>query len=395
MKVVDVRTHVLLDPGYDPGATSSAQDTIVVEVVTDEGIVGIGETDLNAWIARACIEAPATHTMDRGLKQMLIGRDPLEPERIWDDLYVGSAMSGRRGAVVHALGALDIALWDICGKARGVPCWQLWGEAQRTELTPYASLQPEVGSVDAFVDSMVGWARRAKETGFRACKVEASFSGPYVHKGLVAPDERITEVVAAVRAAVGPEMAIMLDVQYAFDSVERALRTAESCAGLDVFFLETPLWTDDVAGYAELSARSPVPIAAGEWLSTRHDFEVLIDQGGVHVAQPDVGRVGGLTEARRVCELAAARGRLIVPHAWKTGISVAVAAHLAMVTPHMPFFEFLPAELCESRLRKELTVDELVFENGTLRPPAKQGLGVELDRDALEEFAAAAEAATR
>jgi L-alanine-DL-glutamate epimerase-like enolase superfamily enzyme len=393
MRVVDVRTHVLLDPGYDPDATSSAQDTIVVEVVTDEGIVGIGETDLNAWIARACVEAPGTHTMDRGLKQMLIGRDPLEPERIWQDLYVGSAMSGRRGAVVHALGALDIALWDICGKVRSVPCWQLWGEAQRTELTPYASLQPEVESFAAYVDSMVGWATRAKAMGFQACKLEATFSGPYVHKGLVGPDERITEVVAAVRAAVGPEMTIMVDVQYAFDSVERALRVAESWEGLDVFFLETPLWSDDVAGYAELSARSPVRIAAGEWLSTRHDFEVLIDQGGVHVAQPDIGRVGGFSEARRVCDLAAVRGRLIVPHAWKTGISVAVAAQLAMVTPHMPFFEFLPAELCESRLRKELTVDELMFENGTLRPPARPGLGIELDRDALAFFTNAAQTA--
>jgi L-alanine-DL-glutamate epimerase-like enolase superfamily enzyme len=393
MRVVDVRTHVLLDPGYDPDATSSAQDTIVVEVVTDEGIVGIGETDLNAWIARACVEAPGTHTMDRGLKQMLIGRDPLEPERIWQDLYVGSAMSGRRGAVVHALGALDIALWDICGKVHGVPCWQLWGEAQRTELTPYASLQPEVESFAAYVDSMVGWATRAKAMGFQACKLEATFSGPYVHKGLVGPDERVTEVVAAVRAAVGPEMTIMVDVQYAFDSVERALRVAESWEGLDVFFLETPLWSDDVAGYAELSARSPVRIAAGEWLSTRHDFEVLIDQGGVHVAQPDIGRVGGFSEARRVCDLAAARGRVIVPHAWKTGISVAVAAQLAMVTSHMPFFEFLPAELCESRLRKELTVDELMLENGTLRPPARPGLGIELDRDALAFFTDAAQAA--
>jgi L-alanine-DL-glutamate epimerase-like enolase superfamily enzyme len=276
---------------------------------------------------------------------------------------------------------------------RSVPCWQLWGEAQRTELTPYASLQPEVESFAAYVDSMVGWATRAKAMGFQACKLEATFSGPYVHKGLVGPDERVTEVVAAVRAAVGPEMTIMVDVQYAFDSVERALRVAESWEGLDVFFLETPLWSDDVAGYAELSARSPVRIAAGEWLSTRHDFEVLIDQGGVHVAQPDIGRVGGFSEARRVCDLAAARGRVIVPHAWKTGISVAVAAQLAMVTSHMPFFEFLPAELCESRLRKELTVDELMFENGTLRPPARPGLGIELDRDALAFFTNAAQTA--
>jgi L-alanine-DL-glutamate epimerase-like enolase superfamily enzyme len=390
VKVVDVRTHVLLDPGYDVNATSSAQDTIVVEVVTDEGIIGIGETDLNAWIARACIEAPGTHTMDRGLKQMLIGKDPLDPERMWEELYIGSAMSGRRGAVVHAIGALDMALWDICGKAQGVPCWKLWGETQRVELAPYASLQPEVESFDAYVESMVAWASRACEIGFRACKIETGFSGPYAHKGLLGPDEWITEVVTEVRKAVGQEMTIMVDVQYAFDTVERVLSLIESWDGLDVFFIETPLWTDDIRGYAELSALSPVPIAAGEWLSSRHEFEVLLDAGGVQVAQPDIGRVGGFTEALRVCELARARDRLIVPHAWKTGISAAAAAQLAMVTPHMPFFEFLPAELCESRLRKELTIDELVFENGALPIPQRPGLGVKLNRDALEGFAEAA-----
>jgi L-alanine-DL-glutamate epimerase-like enolase superfamily enzyme len=389
VKVVDVKTHVLLDPGYDPGATSSAQDTIVVEVITDEGLVGIGETDLNAWVARAFIEAPATHTMDRGLKEQLIGRDPLDPEAIWEDLYVGTAMTGRRGAGINAIGALDIALWDICGQAAGKPCWQLWTETARETLTPYASLQPEVSSFDAYVESMVGWGMRAKELGFRAAKCEATFSGPYVHKGLYGDDDQVIEVVTAVRKAVGPDMALMVDVQYAFDSVERALRCAEALAGLDVFFLETPLWVDDLDGYAELQRRSPVRIAQGEWLSTRHEFEDLIATG-IAVVQPDIGRVGGLTEARRVCELAGAAGRLVVPHAWKTGISVAVAAHLAMATPHMPFFEFLPAELCESRLRKELTRDELVFEGGTLAPPQRPGLGIDLDRDALEEFEAAA-----
>ena len=394
MKVVDVHTHVLLDPGFDPGATSSAQDTIVVEVVTDEGIVGVGETDLNAWVARAFIEAPGTHTMDRGLRSILIGRDPLEVEAIWDDLYVGTAMTGRRGGGVNAIGALDIALWDICGQAAGKPCWQLWAETGPDVLTPYASLQPEVGSFEAYVESMVTWGRRAKELGFKAAKCEATFSGPYAHRGLSEPDERVIEVVAAVRDAVGAEIELMVDVQYAFDSVERAVRCADALAELDVFFLETPLWVDDLAEYADLQRRTSMRIAQGEWLSTRHEFAALIDTG-IAVVQPDIGRVGGITEARRVCDMAAAAGRLVVPHAWKTGISVAVAAHLAMVTPNMPFFEFLPAELCESRLRKELTNDELVFVDGTLRPPARPGLGIELDRDALEEFAAAALAVAR
>jgi L-alanine-DL-glutamate epimerase-like enolase superfamily enzyme len=110
----------------------------------------------------------------------------------------------------------------------------------------------------------------------------------------------------------------------------------------------------------------------------------------VHVVQPDIGRVGGLSEALEVTRMAAERDLLVVPHAWKTGISVAAAAHLATVTPHMPFFEFLPAELCESRLRKELTVDELVFDSGRLGIPERPGLGIELNRDAVEEFAEAA-----
>jgi L-alanine-DL-glutamate epimerase-like enolase superfamily enzyme len=390
MRISDVRTHVLLDPAYDVGATSSAQDTVVVEIETDEGLVGIGETDLNAWIARACIEAPGTHTMDRGLKTMLLGRDPLDPEAIWQELYVGTAMTGRRGALINAIGAIDIALWDIAGKAAGVPSWRLLGEQAHEALTPYASLQPEVTSLDAYVTSMTSWATRARALGFTAAKLEATFDGPYAHKGLRGPDEWVVEVVRAVREAAGPEMTLMVDVQYAFDSVERALAAAEAIAPYDVFFLETPLWVDDLAGYAELARRSPVRIAQGEWLTTRFEFQALIEGGCVQVAQPDIGRVGGLTEARRVARMAAEHGLLVVPHAWKTGISVAVAAHLAMVTPQMPFFEFLPAELCESRLRKELVHDELVYRDGKLGVPSRPGLGFELNRDALEEFSEAA-----
>jgi L-alanine-DL-glutamate epimerase-like enolase superfamily enzyme len=390
MRIVDVRTHVLLDPALDVGATSSAQDTIVVEVVTDEGIVGIGETDLNAWIARACIEAPGTHTMDRGLKTMLIGCDPLDPAAVWEELYVGSAMTGRRGALINAIGALDIALWDIAGQAAGVPTWQLLGEAAHEHLTPYASLQPEVSSFDAYLESMVSWATTARDIGFRAAKLEATFSGPYAHKGLRGPDEWIEEVVRAVRQAAGPDMTLMVDVQYAFDTVARALRTAEAIAPYDVFFLETPLWVDDLDGYAELRRCSPVRIAQGEWLTTRHEFAALLQRGCVDVAQPDIGRVGGLTEARRVAQMAAQHDLLVVPHAWKTGISIAVAAQLATVTAQMPFFEFLPAALCESRLRQELVHDTLVFDEGRLALPAAPGLGIELDPRALQEFGAAA-----
>jgi L-alanine-DL-glutamate epimerase-like enolase superfamily enzyme len=391
MKITGIDCHVLLDPGFDPDATSSNQDDIVVEVHTDEGITGIGETDLNAWVARACIEAPATHTMDQGLGHTLIGMDPLDPVAVWDTLYVATAMTGRRGALVHALGAVDMALWDICGKAAGVPTWQLLGDQARDSFRPYASLLPRShGNWDEFSQTLVDQAAWAKGLGFRAAKLEVLLTGPYAHSGLSEPDERILETIAGVRREVGSDFVIMVDVAYAWSSVERALEVIETWAEWDVFFVETPLWTDDLDGYSELARRSPIKIAAGEWLSTRFEFLDLMDRGGVHVAQPDVGRVGGLTEARRVCDLAAERGRLIVPHGWKTGITVAATAHLAAVTPHMPFFEYVPQQVAESRLRRELVVDEVALVDGELTLPKRPGLGLELNRDVLEEFERAA-----
>lgn len=387
MRITDIECHVLLVPDLRKDATSSAQDDIVVLIHTDEGITGIGETDVNPWIARACIEAPGTHTMGLGLKEMLLGENPLEPERLWEKLYVGSAMNGRRGAVICAIGALDMALWDIRGKAAGKPCWQLLGEKQKDHIVPYASLQPTGSSFAEYRDSLVAWAVRAKQLGFRAGKMEVTLSGPYNHSGLWEPDERMTEVVAACRRAVGKDFVMMVDVQYTWSDADTALRTLRDWREFDLFFVETPLAIDNLAGYARLARDAPMPIAAGEWQNTRFEFADLMDVGMVDVAQPDVGRVGGLTEARRVCQMAAERGRTIVPHCWKTGIGIAASAHLAAVTAHCPYIEFLPAELCDSLLRKELVEDELrINQRGVIPLPAQPGLGIEINPGALKKF---------
>jgi L-alanine-DL-glutamate epimerase-like enolase superfamily enzyme len=390
LKITRIDCHVLLDPAFDIGSTSSAQDDIVVEIHTDEGLTGIGETDVNPWIARACIEAPGTHTMGLGLAEMLLGQDPLHVEAHWERLYVGSAMNGRRGAVINAMGALDIALHDLRGKALGKPCYELLGGAPRQFITPYASLQPEVSDFERYKSSLVEWAQEARQRGFRAAKLEVTPTGPYAHKGLRASHQRMTEAIAAVREAVGPSFVLMVDVQYAFPDATTCLATIREWESLDLYFVETPLPADDLEGYARLSAEQPIPIAAGEWLATRFEFLDLMDRGKVSVVQPDVGRVGGLTEARRVCNLARERGLKVVPHLWKTGISIAAAAHLAAVTPHLEFIEFLPRELCESNLRKELVADELRMVDGVIPLPTRPGLGIELDRDALKRFKEAA-----
>src|SRR3569623_761524 len=189
MKITRIDCHVLLGPEFDPQACSSAQDDLVVEIHTDEGLVGVGETDTNPWIARECIRARGTHCMGYGLSEMLIGSDPLQPEAIWQKLYSGSKMSGRRGALICALGAIDMALWDIWGQALGVPIYQLLGGAVKESVTPYASLLPTGNTLGEFQTSLLDKVRRARAQGFKAAKLEVCLSGPYSHNGLQESDD--------------------------------------------------------------------------------------------------------------------------------------------------------------------------------------------------------------
>jgi L-alanine-DL-glutamate epimerase-like enolase superfamily enzyme len=386
MRITGIDCHVLLQPDFDAGSTSSAQDDFVVEVHTDEGVSGIGESDINPWIARACVEAPGTHTMGLGIRELLLGADPLAIDDLWRRLYVGTAMNGRRGAVIHAIGAIEMALHDLRGKALGKPCHELLGGARVDAITPYASLQPEVSDFVAYRDSLVAWAVRAKAAGFRAVKTEVTLTGPYAHKGLAGTWDQATEVVAAVRAALGPETVLMVDVQYAFADIDTALGVLREWAAFDLCFVEAPLWPDDLAGYRRLVDEQPTPIATGEWLATRHEFAELIARARPQVVQPDVGRVGGLGEALAVCDLAVATGLTVVPHLWKTGISIAAAAHLAAARPEVAYIEFLPRDLCEAGLRKDLTTEDLTMIDGRILLPTRPGLGVEIDRGALDRY---------
>jgi L-alanine-DL-glutamate epimerase-like enolase superfamily enzyme len=388
MRIVDVKCHELVEPGRDATATSSAQDTIVVEVIADDGTVGIGETDLNPVVARACIEAPSSHSMAFGLRDLVHDQDPLDIEALWQRLYVGSAMTGRRGAGINAIGAIDLALHDLRGKLLGRPAWQELadgdGAAPRAHIRPYASLQPDEGEIDRYAEALVVDARAAVASGFAAAKLSLTFAGPYAHKGIRVPWSRATELLAEVRAAVGPEFTIMVDVQYAFASVSEALGVLADWEPYDLFFVETPLWVDDLDGYATLSREQPIAIAMGEWLTTHHEFAALLERGCVSVVQPDIGRVGGLTEAVRVAKLAADAGATVVPHLWKTGISIAAALHFAAVTPHCPFIEFLPST--NGGLRRELLTTDFEISGGSVAVPTAPGLGVELDRDAMSRF---------
>jgi L-alanine-DL-glutamate epimerase-like enolase superfamily enzyme len=387
MKITDIECFVLLVPDYRADACSSAQDDLVVKIHTDEGLVGIGETDTNPWVARAMIEAPGTHVMGFGLKEMLIGADPRDVEGLWQRMYTGSAMTGRRGLGICAIGALDMALWDLRGKIEGKPCWQLLGGAAQPAITPYASLLPEGDTLAEYGDSLVERAVEAKRLGFRAVKLEVCIKGPYSHNSIqVEDDAEIAAIVRACRQAIGRGMTVMVDVAYCWPDWKAALRAIEMFADEDIYFVETPLPSDDLEGYARLAAACDVRIAAGEWLNTRFEFLEYIERDGLDVVQPDVGRVGGLTEARRVANIARDRGLVVVPHCWKSAIGIAASVHLAAISPSCAFVEYLPAALAESRLRRDLVLDEPALVDGRLPLPDRPGLGVTLNEAALVEF---------
>ncbi len=392
MKIADIICTVLAVPDCNADACDSAQDTIVVEVISDEGVTGIGEVDANPWVIKSLIEAPGSHIMSLGLTELMIGQDPLQPVALWDRLYTFSAMTGRRGAGICAIGALDMAVWDLYGKAVGKPVWELLGGARQESITPYASLLPSGRTLKEYRTSLLAKAKWARDYGFQAAKMEVCVKGPYSHNLLKEGDEAIIELVSACRETVGPGMTMMVDVAYAWSDWKEALGVMKRLEPLDLFFVETPLPSDDLDGYARLADATSIRIAAGEWLTTRFEFADLMDRGRVDVAQVDVGRVGGLTEARRVAEMARDRGKLIVPHCWKTGIGVAATAHLAAASPNCRFIEFLPPVVAESALRRDLVEEELHLNEGKLALPGRPGLGISLNASTMRDFASAADA---
>jgi L-alanine-DL-glutamate epimerase-like enolase superfamily enzyme len=386
VRITDVRGHVLVAPDSDDSLTSSAQDSFLVVVETDAGVTGVGEADVNPWIAQACLVAPGTHTMGRSLRELLLGQDPWESDALWQRMYVGSAMNGRRGAVIHAMSAVDMALWDLKGKLVGRPVHELLGGPVHGGVRPYASLQPAGTSFEDYRDSLCDWAARACELGFQAVKAEITMNGPYAHSGLHESYDRHTEVVAAVRATIGPDVVLMVDVQYLWPDADTALSVLRDWEAFDPYMIETPLWSDDLDGYARLAEATSIPVAAGEWLATRWEFEALMDRGRIAIAQPDVGRVGGFTEAMVVARMAEERGLTIIPHCWKTGVSSAATAHFAFATAACAFIEYLPPQLCLETLRKELAQDNVRIEDGVIVPPDAPGLGIDVDWDAVRRY---------
>jgi|TARA_B100001964_G_C14243956_1_gene606477 L-alanine-DL-glutamate epimerase-like enolase superfamily enzyme len=387
MKITKVECFALLIPDFDADACSSAQDNLVVKIHTDQDLFGIGETDTNPWGVKAIIESPGTHAIGRGMTETLIGKDPTNVEGIWHELYEKTMMTSRRGLGICAIGAIDMALWDLCGKIYGQPTWKLLGGSVRDYIVPYASLLPEGDNLKDYSDSLVKKVVKAKELGFRAAKLEICIKGPYSHNNIqIEDDNEFAKMVHRCRQLVGEDMTLMADVAYAWQDWKSALRALEMVSQDDLYFIETPIRIDDLEGMAKLSAATPIRVATGEMLQTRFECMETIEKGRVDVIQPDVGRVGGLTEAKRVAQFAEDKGILVVPHCWKSAIGIAASVHLSAISPTCTFIEFLPRELAESQLRKDLVTNEHKVKDGLIGLPTTPGLGIDINEDKLSEF---------
>ncbi|KUO48803.1 MAG: mandelate racemase [Desulfitibacter sp. BRH_c19] len=369
MKITDVEILVLRLPNLEIKGDGS-QDAVIVRIHTDEGIIGVGEADSSPYIVNAIINTPSSHSASRGIKEVLIGEDPLEIELLWEKLYKETIYYGRRGVGIHALSAIDIALWDIAGKYYGVPICKLLGGCYRNKVKAYSSvLMPE----DEY--------EVEKKAAYFA---EQGYLGLKFGWGALGKDDKLDiKLVKAVRRAIGDTLSLQIDIGMEWKTAAHAIEMCRRMEEFNLFWIEEPLSPDDIEGYRKLKEKVYQNIAAGEELTTRFEFWNLMDQGKVDIIQPDISRCGGITEAKRIAQLAEFKSTMLVPHGFSTGILVAASLHFLAAQPNGELMEFCRSG---SPLNSDLLVEPIKFEDGHLSIPTGSGLGIELNEEVLNKY---------
>jgi L-alanine-DL-glutamate epimerase-like enolase superfamily enzyme len=348
----------------------SGQDALIVKVSTNAGITGFGEVDSHPLAVKGCIEGPFSHTATTGLAQVLLGEDPFATEYLWNKMYRANIYSGRRGIAIHAMSGIDLALWDIKGKALGMPIWKLLGGGFTRSLRPYASSL--FGATPAETGDR---ARRFAAQGFTAIKFGWDPMGKDAKTDLA--------LVREARAGLGPDLDLMIDAGLVYDA-KTAIQRARAFEEFNPFWFEEPLMPDDYEGYGRLSAATSLRIAAGEEESERRSFLQLMDVGKIDVVQVDLTRCGGFTEAMKIASLAADRGLPVVNHGFTTYLNVAAALHfLASVPNTLGLLEFVAEE--GTTLRHAIS-EPIRAVDGRVAVPEAPGLGLELNEEGIDRF---------
>ncbi|MBN2335732.1 mandelate racemase/muconate lactonizing enzyme family protein [Candidatus Bathyarchaeota archaeon] len=360
MKITDIRTIPLQIPLKESDPVSAFPNRrrthIIVEVSTDEGITGYGESIPYSY-------GSVGGYIEQQLKPLLLGEDPMHVERLWNKAYRVSFGHGTKGNSIHALSAVEVALWDIIGKARKLPVYEMIGGLCRDKVKAYASLMEyrkpeEVGRIS------VRWV----EEGYKAVKI---------HQGR----KDAVESVKAVRDAVGDDVQVMLDVNGAW-SPQEALKNARELEMYDLTWLEEPIWpVDDYSSLAWLRSKTDIPIAGGENEFTHYGFRELITKGAVDIVQPDVIMTGGIMVCRKIFALAEAWNLQVATHSFFFGPGIPASVHLSLSNMKSEWVEInavpLEAYFIEPAYRPV---------NGYVTAPKKPGLGFEIDWDVVKKY---------
>ena len=391
MKIVGVRTIplevTLPQPVFDANYQMTTKPALLVEVETDQGLTGLGES--------AHFGGPMLSTatvIERELGPELLGEDPRDIERLWELMHQRAYKHARGGLVVAAISGIDIALWDLRGKMAGLPLWRLLG-GYRRRVPAYATggFYAEGKDIAALRAEMRGYVRH----GFRAVKmkvgrnsdVEGSPLRAMAHQGVceVSLAEDLARV-RAVREEIGPHVRLMVDVNGAWD-VPTAVKMARALEPLDVYWYEEPVSPDDIAGSAEVAGKTSIPVAGYETCTYgKVGFRDYMDARAIHFVQPDVAWAGGLTESLKIAHMAQARNLPLAPHIHGSAVAVAAAVHLlgAIANGSMAEMVFPAHPLMADLVREPLTVDA----TGHLELGDRPGLGLELNAAVVARYRA-------
>ena len=374
MKITSIQTHTLEAALQQNFAYSqweySRRSTMLVEISTDEGIHGWGEAYGPA--------KPAASAIADFFAPLLLGRDPRDTESLWHFLYARSIDYGQKGSMLAAISALDIACWDIKARAAGLPLYRLLGAAE-TERVPCYATGFYFGGPEPLEHKFEREAALYLERGFRAAKMKVGL-------GL----ERDAELVAVVRAALGPKVRLMIDANHAYDP-PAAIALARRVERHDIFWFEEPVSPLDVEGYLAVKGATSIPLAGGECEYTRFGFEPLLRRRAVDYAQPDLCACGGISEGLKIATLASTYNIHLTPHAWGSSIGQAAALHFYAARPRHPGSltpedKMIECDQTENPFRTEIVQTPIRFAGGEWYLPEGPGLGVEVCKEALGRF---------
>lgn len=372
MKITSVEA-IGLSTGTERNVADGTQDALLLLVHTDEGLTGIGEADTSPHVGRAVLEAPVSGDKCQGLAAQLVGEDPFDREKIWSKCFYRSYKYGRMGAALNVMSGLDIALWDLAGKATGRPLYQLLGGSVRKEVAAYSSVlfpdDPE------HLEDVRHKAQAAMDAGFTGIKYGWGSFGYDRHRDFA--------LVEAAREIIGPDTALMIDVGMRWDA-RTGIDRINQLRSLDPYWFEEPCFADEYETYAAIADAVPwARIVGGEQEYNRWGFRRLMEWGRVSGIQPDLARNGGITETLKVAAIAQERGIPIHLHGWSTNILVAANLHFIAAAPNCAWLEYNTGD---SPLRWELTREQFPLQNGMVRVPEGPGLGITLDPDAIARY---------